>query len=651
MLIRPVNFDARPPRCPAQPLVPRQTVLFAILLLLFTAAFAPAQQNIAPPSAAADKLVAVSAIPQYSPAAPGQPFALAVILDIRTGWHLYANPKQGQFGLDTVISPQPTPSVKFGPVQYPPGQIYTDKSLDASNHIYKDRTICFVPLEILPTEESSVTINLTLKGQLCSDAGVCRLWNDTAVAHLTLAASPAVAAAQQPPLFRDFNPAAAWATGNKFPAPPIEPEPAPLATGWLTAVLLALAAGLIMNVMPCVLPLIPVIVLTLIKQCSTDSGPADRAKTIRVGLSFAGGILIVFILLAVLMSVFKLLWGQQFQSTGFIFALFLIVLVLSLSMFGLFEIVLPQRLSNLAGVRRGYLGAFTMGALATILATPCGAPLLTPVLAFSLAKPLPVTIVVFLIIGAGMALPYILLTASPRLINRVPRSGPWMTRLQQVIGFIMLGFAVYLLLLLPTGWHKPLLYYSLLVAFCVWLGLGVVNRFTAAWPRRLARAAALFLLIAGSYTLAVIPKTTTPAAAGLTASSTAAGDNWLVQLNYYRQNQQTVIVKFTADWCKNCAALDKLIYHNPAFRDKLRRTHAALVIADWTYSDPAIKQMILDLAGPGQALPFAAVFPGKDPDHPILLRDFYSLEETLTALDNADRITNPHSSTTTPPAN
>jgi len=640
MLIRPIKSnDHTPSKCPVKLPARRQIALYAILLPIFITAFAAAQMNVpsAPtiPTGVQEQLVRIEVIPQYSPAAPGQPFALAVILDIRTGWHLYANPKQGQFGLDTEILPQSIEGVKFGNVQYPLGEKYTDENLDASNHIYKGRVICFVPVEILQQKETPIAVKLALKGQLCSDAGVCRLWNDSTAVALTVAASAADAKIQQPHLFRDFNPAA----GDNNLAAQTKSEKAPLANGWLTAILLALAAGLIMNVMPCVLPLIPVIALTLIKQCSTESGPAGRAKSIRIGLAFAGGILIVFIGLAVLMSAFKLLWGQQFQSTGFKLALFFIVLVFSLSMFGLFEIVLPQRLSNLAGVRRGYLGAFAMGALATVLATPCSAPLLGTVLTYSLTKPLPITIAVFLIVGAGMALPYVLLTCSPKLINRIPKAGPWMIRLQQVIGFIMLGFAVYLLLLFPTGWHKPLLYYSLLLAFCVWLALGLVNRYTPALKRYFARSIALILLIAGSWALAVIPKTTTPAApVGPTASSTTPTDNWLTQLDRCRQNQQTVIVKFTANWCKNCAVLDELIYHNPAFQDKLRQTHAALVIADWTYSDPAIKQMILDLAGPGQALPFAAVFPGKDPDHPILLRDFYSLAETLAALDNADRV-------------
>jgi len=303
----------------------------------------------------------------------------------------------------------------------------------------------------------------------------------------------------------------------------------------------------------------------------------------------------------------------------------MIVYVLSLSMFGLFEIVLPSGISNITVVRQGYMGALGLGMLATVLATPCGAPLLGPVLAWSVSKPMATTIAVFLIIGWGMAAPYILLTAFPRLLNRVPQGGNWMIRLKQAIGFCMLGFSAYLVFLFPPGWHKPLLYFCVVLGFCVWLGFSVGNPAAPLKKRYLARGIALILLVAGAITFAATPKT----------DALALGEPWYQQLEDYKQQNRTVVVKFTANWCKNCAVLDKLIYKTQTFNDKLAETGAALVIADWSFEDPTITRMLRELGGQGQSIPFTAIFPGGDPEPPLVLEGFYSLQDTLESLDKA----------------
>jgi len=576
--------------------------------------------------------VVVEVVSQYKPVAVEGRFALAVVLNIPPGQHLYANPKQGQFGLDTEITPQPSRYFRFGKVIYPPGRKYEDKALDISNHIYEGKTICYVPVEVLVFETAEwpvvVPVNLELKGLLCSDSdtGTCLGWQESVGIDIEVYQDKAaVRVGDRPELFGDFDPATAWPSGAGDQPQPKGNEIAP--DNWLTPILLALFAGVIMNLMPCVLPIIPIIVMTLMKQCAVEEGAQpDRRKSIKVGLAFAAGIMIVFCGLAVLMGVSKLLWGQQFQGNTFKFVLLMIVYVLSLSMFGLFEIVLPARVSNITVVRKGYLGALVMGMLATVLATPCGAPLLTPVLAWSLGKPLAVTIVVFLIIGAGMAVPYVLLTAFPRLLGRIPKGGNWMILLKHAIGFGMLAFCVYLILLFSPAWHSPLFYFCLLLGFCVWLGFTVVNYATPTKKRLLVRTIALILIIAGSWALAlsVAVKTEEPA---------EPAKHWLVQLEDYQQQKRSVIVKFTANWCKNCAVIDKIIYKNQVFKDKLSETKTTLVVADWSNEDADIERMLNELGG--KALPFAVVFPGGEPDNPIILRDFYSMEDVINALDKA----------------
>ena len=572
------------------------------------------------------ELVGVEVVPQFDVVRAGGRLLLAVVLDVQEGWHLYANPKQGEYGLDTEIIPSSSEAqVSFGRAIYPPGREYRDKVLKAANHIYEGKVVCYVPVEVGDDVAGQVQIDLSLKGLLCSDAGVCRPWQDRA--GVVIGTAPDAAgevATEKPELF-----AGVAATGNGGAG---VAEQGGIGSGeWLKPILLALLAGLLMNLMPCVLPIIPIVILTLVKQCAGEAGEVvDRRRSVKVGLAFAGGILIVFAGLAVLLSVFTLFWGQHFQSSGFKFALLMVVYVLGLAMFGLFEIVLPAGISNIQVVRKGYFGALGMGMLATVLATPCGAPLLGPVLAWSLAKPAAVTVAVCLIVGAGMASPYVLLTAFPKLLGRVPKAGNWMIRLKQALGFFMLGFAVYLLLLFPAGWHGPLLYYALTVGFCVWLGLSVGH--SAKGGRKvLARVVALVMLVIASTGLGVFWQSYEP------DEGTDTGEYWLAQLQGYQQQGQTVIVKFTANWCKNCATLDQTIYKRQVFKDKLAATGAALVIADWSNEDAEIKQMIGQLGGPGQSLPFAVVFVGGDANNTILLRDFYSLDQTLEALDEAHR--------------
>jgi thiol:disulfide interchange protein DsbD len=223
-----------------------------------------------------------------------------------------------------------------------------------------------------------------------------------------------------------------------------------------------------------------------------------------------------------------------------------------------------------------------------------------------------------------MAVPYVLLTAFPRLLGRIPKGGNWMILLKHAIGFGMLAFCVYLILLFSPVWHGPLFYFCLLLGFCVWLGLAVVNYATPTKKRLLVRTIALILLIAGSWALAVAVKTEKPG---------EAAKNWFAQLEDYQQQKRSVIVKFTANWCKNCTVIDKIIYKNPVFKDKLSETRTALVVADWSKEDADIERMLAKFGG--KALPFAVVFPGGEPDNPIILRDFYSMEDVINALDKA----------------
>jgi thiol:disulfide interchange protein len=294
-------------------------------------------------------------------------------------------------------------------------------------------------------------------------------------------------------------------------------------------------------------------------------------------------------------------------------------------MLGLFEIVLPGKVTNIQIVRKGYIGALGMGVLATLLATPCSAPLLGPVLTWALSQPTTVTVVVFIVVGIGMAAPYVILTAFPKLLHRIPKAGTWMIRLKQGLGFVMLGVAAYLIFLFPAGWHLPLIIFCLLLTLAIWLSWQVVNYASSSGHKIWARVIALILIGLGGILLA----RTRPDVQEETTQ------NWLVaELVPLHQEGKNVMVEFTADWCPNCKYVEKTVLKREAFREKLKEKNTKLIIADLTHKDPAITEVLEKLGS--KSIPFTAVFPGNDYLRPIVLRDIYTLDTVLDVLDTLE---------------
>ena len=612
----------------------------------FSAPSAPAQVEV--------RVVQASVVDDDEAAAVGQSVSLAVILGIAPGQHLYPNPLSdgSTLGLPTQIVPAAATGIEWTSVSYPPGRPYFDKNLKQSYDVYESRVVLFVEGVVRESLSDNVTTGvLNLSGLLCLDeTGSCVPWEQQAtftVKTFPFAAEPsdqALFSADQknhhhvvPAETLTALPETASADNpGKAHSPIVMPDYQPrdwqgqsLSQGdWIRAFLLALAAGAILNLMPCVLPVIPLKVLSIIQQAQADKEFGSRGKAVKLALIFSLGIVAVFVVLALVMSAFQLLYGQQFQSIGFKLVMLLIIFVLSLSMLGLFEVILPARISNIAVVKQGYAGAFGMGVLATLLATPCSAPLLGGVLTWSLSQTTPITVMVFVVIGLGMAGPYVLLTAFPALIDRIPKAGPWMLYLKQGLGFVMLGVSGYLVFLFPPGWHFPLLLVCLLTAFALWLSYQVVVPTTAAPKKTVARFAALIVLACAGW---VTWQVATNEPDQQDGPAQPGEENWLVaQLLPLHEAGKTVMVEFTADWCPNCKYVEQTVLKQDAFKQALEQADAELIIADWTHDDPAIEALLTRLGS--ASIPFTAVFPGNDPYRPIVLRDIYTLETAVEIL-------------------
>lgn len=241
--------------------------------------------------------------------------------------------------------------------------------------------------------------------------------------------------------------------------------------------------GLILNVMPCVLPVIALKIFGFIKQAAESP-----ERILRLGLAFVAGIFVWFLALAALVVAFKaagreLNWAFQFQNPIFLIVMTVIILLFALNLFGLFEIILPSvassRLAELSA-REGYGGAFLHGLFATLMATPCTAPFMAPALGFALAEPAPTTFAIFTAIATGMSLPYLLLTAQPAWMRFLPKPGVWMVRVKQAMGVLLLGTALWL------GWilyqqTKPIPSFAPIFADAMKQDRTVFIDFTADW--------------------------------------------------------------------------------------------------------------------------------------------------------------------------
>ena len=217
--------------------------------------------------------------------------------------------------------------------------------------------------------------------------------------------------------------------------------------GLLVWMLLAFVAGLVLNVMPCVLPVVSIKVLSFVQQAGES-----RRRVLAMGLVFAAGMLTVFLALAAVAILFGLGWGQQFQSQAFLIILITLVFAFALSLFGVYDFAVPTGVNALAAAttREGFASVYLKGVLATLLATPCSGPFLGSTMAWTLTQPPSIVLLMFSMLGLGMAMPYVVLTAHPESLTRLPKPGAWMETFKQIMGFLLMGTVAYLMISPPA---------------------------------------------------------------------------------------------------------------------------------------------------------------------------------------------------------
>jgi len=389
--------------------------------------------------------------------------------------------------------------------------------------------------------------------------------------------------------------AAPPATTTKHALAPAPGAPSSRTESLLSLLAFAFLGGLILNLMPCVLPVIALKIFGFVKQAGES-----RERIFQLGLAFTAGIFSFFLGLAVVVAVFQsaghgLSWGFQFHNPYILLTLIALVFVFALSLFGVFEITLggetATRLDAL-GRRDGPAGAFAQGLFTTLLGTSCTAPFLGPVLGFAFAQPPHIIFLVFAVIAAGMALPYLLLTWQPAWMRFLPKPGAWMERLKQFMGFILMAVAIWLLGVLAES--RGVTAASGATAFLLALGLacwiyGMMKNRVISWIL-------VMLIVAGAWLIFVHGTVTAAPARSEFQTDARDGIAWEKfspeRIDQALQAGQPVFIDFTADWCLNCKYNERFVINTDRVKAALAEKKVVMLKADWTNGDPAITEWL-----------------------------------------------------------
>jgi suppressor for copper-sensitivity B len=432
-------------------------------------------------------------------------------------------------------------------------------------------------------------------------------------------------------------------------------------------VLSAFFGGMLLNLMPCVFPVIGLKLLSFVEQSHHD-----RRRLLILNGWYSAGVVAVFLALAAVAVLLReqfhidFKFGNQNGIQGYAIGMAAVMFVMGLSLLGVWEIPIPGFLGSgtaaKAMAHEGASGAFAKGAITTLLGASCSAPVVAVAFTFALDRGTAVwaTFGTFALIGLGMASPYLILGANPKLVRFLPKPGVWMETFKHICGFVLLGAMVWVLTWLKMPYVAPTVAFLVgLWAACWWIGgvplteplgkrlqawgwgiaiAGAVGLFAFSWlapamaerfQDQIDQEVALAIQASGQ------PTSPTTQLTGRTSNDDRLpwqpfSKGLLKQLT---RERRTVMVDFTADWCPNCKWLDRWVLNTAPVKEVVARNSVVPLVADYTDIPPELTEM-LSLLKAG-AVPVLAIFPAQDPNRPIVFRNGYTSQMLIDALDKA----------------
>ncbi len=589
-------------------------------------------------------------------AAPGQPFQAAVKLVHAKETHSYGKVlPPGIVGKPTKLTwtlpegwqveEQPWPATHQVP------------STDGAISDGYDGTV-YLPVKITPPASaaagSSVELKVKVSALVC-DPKSCQPFTKEVALTLGVAATPVVNAANTavfgaPPAVEKKSPEAqpAAPAGEAKPAvaaatkPAAAPATAAASTvapplSFVQILLYAFIGGLILNIMPCVFPVLGIKVTSVVQQAGED-----RRKVVLHGLMYTVGVLLSFWVLGGVAIALNKGWGSQLQSPAFNYFLAAFFLIFALNMAGLFEIG-----ASVIGVgsglqsKSGLGGSFFSGLLATVVATPCSAPFLGTALGATLSLPASQSMLIFTLIGLGLASPFLLLSLFPGLISALPRPGAWMESFKQGMSFLLFGTVGFMLYVLTNQIEGLPVLFAILSLVLIALGCWIYGRW--ALPHKPARTQNIarlltFLAVAGGLWVglpgASAKRAHAEEAVNLKDPDALHWEMWSPEkVAALRAAKQPVYIDFTASWCWTCQ-VNKRVYTDAALRALFKQHHVVTLKADWSDENESIR-LALEALGK-RAVPVNVLYiPGVE--EPFILDELLTVGNVTAALKKLEK--------------
>ncbi|MHC4154326.1 MAG: protein-disulfide reductase DsbD family protein [Planctomycetota bacterium] len=534
---------------------------------------------------------------RIEPARMGGRNGIAVVFEGTEDLHYYARSETaGAPGFQLKVAAESN-DFQLGKAVFPKWKLIQDPAV-GKVEAYAGNFQVFVPIEDVNTSAGVGAVEVTISAQPCTSMFCLR--------HFTTILKATI----------DYSQADSWKEISFEPRQ--EGGAGPSYTIWF-ALGLALLAGLSLNIMPCVWPVLPLIVMRIVEQ-----GKQSRRRSVAMGLVFCVGILLFFACLAglnVILQVFYgtvLQWGDQFRNPVVVAFMALLLVVLALFMFGVFNVTVPSSVAGKSGSGKGFAGALGMGFLAAVLSTPCSFGILAAAFAWAQGQPMALGTLAIMVIGVGMALPYLILTSMPGLLGRMPKAGRWMELFKQALGFVLLIIAVKMVKAVPDANKINVLYFAVVLSFCVWMWGSWVGYGMKLSRKLLIRGLAVVLAILAFVSFFAEERIEWQPYDGKLITA-AKGEG------------KPVLIKFTADWCMNCEVVDKVVYQRKDIAGLIEAKGVLAVKGDTTRDvQPATLALKNEYNEPGVPVTIL-LLPGRD--EPVRIHEVFFAEKLKEVLE------------------
>ncbi len=576
-------------------------------------------------------------------AQPAENAVLAVVLDIRPGYHVMADKDQQSEVRDFKPFPtrvwvsEATEGVLSEPPLYPPARPFRVDFVDTPIMSFEGRAVIYLPVRLSRgSSDGSVSVKVGVEYQACAPTYCLMPERVAHTAEWPAAAPDGKAAPVNREWFREYESRAKEGSqrfiqfrlfGFGFA---LDPE-SPLSAAMI--LLLATFGGFLLNFTPCVLPLVPIKLISL-----SNAAAADRRRCLSLGLFTFAGVLTFWVVLGGIVSMVSgfTSTNQLFQYPAFTIGVGLIIAVMAVGMFGVYSVRLPGRIYALNPRQETLAGSLCVGMLTAVLSTPCTAPFMGTAAAWAATQEPAITIVTFAAIGAGMGLPS-MLAAFPRLVRRLPRAGPGSELLKQAMAILMLATAAYFIGIgvgtwrsdpaaPPSRWHWwPVM--LLAAAAGAWTGLRAITLSSG------KRAKVIWVALGATMVTLCLY-----GAVRLTDMGPIAWASYTPQrLDSAFKEHKTVVMIFTAEWCLNCKALEQSVWGDPELVKLMSEPSLLPVKVDLTGSNPEGRKMLREAGS--LTIPLLVVYAA---DGQLMFKsDFYTSDQVIEAIRAAEAASRP----------